>query len=203
MSEFDSKARSWDSNPIHWERSESIAENLLKRIPVQPEWTGLEFGAGTGILSFILADYFASITMVETSSEMVQVMLEKIADTKVSNLKPVFFDLTQAAYPYTTFDCIFSQMALHHVMDIESLIERWYNTLNKDGYLAIADLYREDGSFHGDGFTGHNGFEIPYLEELLLKIGFKDVSTQNCFVIQRQTSEGIKEFPVFTMVAIK
>ncbi len=50
MNPFDARARDWDNNPLHWERSEVIASEMLKRIPVSPHFTALEFGAGTGIL---------------------------------------------------------------------------------------------------------------------------------------------------------
>jgi len=32
--------------------------------------------------------------------------------------------------------------------------------LSKGGYLAIADLYKEDGSFHGEKKVPHNGFDM-------------------------------------------
>ena len=62
MSDFDEKARSWDSNPTHSKRSAAIAENLQKRLTVNKDMAALDFGAGTGILSFILADHIGTIT---------------------------------------------------------------------------------------------------------------------------------------------
>ena len=60
-------------------------------------------------------------------------------------------------------------MVLHHVNDIEKIIGKFYRLLNPGGYLAIADLYEEDGSFHGDGFTGHKGFNMDSLSGILRK----------------------------------
>ncbi len=39
--------------------------------------------------------------------------------------------------------------------------------LNPGGYLAIADLYAEDSSFHSDGFHRYLGSEIDVLAKKL------------------------------------
>ena len=57
-------------------------------------------------------------------------------------------------------------MVLHHVTDIENIIRKFHNLLNPDGHLAIADLYTEDGSFHGKEFTGHKGFDTGFVKKL-------------------------------------
>lgn len=203
MTDFNSAARTWDSNNIHVQRSEAIAANLLARVSLLPGMKALEFGAGTGILSFMLADRFESIFMMDSASEMVAVMQEKVEKGVYENLKPILFDLTIEPYELETFDCVFSQMALHHVDDTEAILQRFYELLQNDGFLAIADLYKEDGSFHGDGFDGHNGFDVIELEEKMKKAGFKSIQTETCFVVRKMTTEGLRDFPVFLMIAKK
>ncbi len=78
MNEFDIKAAGWDQNPMHWDRSVAIVKELLKQVPVRKEMTAMEFGAGTGITSFLLKDHLKEITMVDSSAEMVKVMNEKV-----------------------------------------------------------------------------------------------------------------------------
>ena len=160
MTDFNAAARGWDSNNIHVQRSVAIAENMVARIPVQPGMKALEFGAGTGILSFMLAERFDSITMMDSASEMVAVMQEKVDAAGNEDLKPVLFDLTKEVYDSADFDLVFSQMALHHVADTQAIFQRFYELMNPDGFLVVADLYTEDGSFHGAGFDGHNGFDV-------------------------------------------
>lgn len=203
MNEFDARARDWDSNPIHWERSEAIAKSILKQIPVKPGMRALEYGAGTGILSFLLADNFAEITLMDNSTTMVQVMREKVANTQLNHLKPLEFDLEQSDYDTQKFDCIFSQMVLHHVTEPHLLLTNFYQMLNPNGYLAIADLYPEDGSFHGDDFNGHKGFDTSELQAHLEKTGFTNVVTQPCYTIRKNIGDAVREFPIFLMVGYK
>ena len=56
MNEFDVKAAEWDKSNMHLERARTIAGEILKEIPITAEMKALEFGAGTGLLSFLLRD---------------------------------------------------------------------------------------------------------------------------------------------------
>lgn len=49
--------------------------------------TAHEFGAGSGITSFILKDSLKEITLMDNSSEMVKAMKNKIKTSKVKNLR--------------------------------------------------------------------------------------------------------------------
>ncbi len=202
INDFDSKASEWDNNPMHWDRSRSIAKEIIKDIPIKKEMTALEFGAGTGILSFMLKDYFREITMMDNSSEMIKVIKGKIETTKVQNLKAINIDLEHSDYSGHRFDLIFTQMVLHHVEDVDNIINKFYSLLNPGGFIAIADLYAEDGSFHGEGFVGRRGFDIEKLSAQLGKVGFSNISERQCFVINRKISDTeTKEFGVFLLTA--
>lgn len=203
MSDFDIKARTWDSNPMNTKRSSAISENMTRRIPLNENMVALDFGAGTGILSFMLADKLKSITMMDTSREMVNVMQEKVQDSGIKNLSPVFFNLVEKEYGLEKFDLIFSQLVLHHIEDVDSLLNRFGKMINDGGFLAIADLYTENGSFHGEGFAGHNGFDEKEMTLKLENAGFKNIEFENCFVVEKMTVDGLKNFPVFVLIASK
>ena len=201
MNEFDIKAAEWDKNPMHWDRSEAVANAIKGMITLNTEMRVLEYGAGTGITSFLLKDLVKEITLMDNSSQMLNVINEKIKTSGVRNLKTVYFNLENADYINEKFDLIFTQMVLHHVTDIDSIISRFNNLLNPGGYLAIADLYEEDGSFHGEGFNGHRGFEIEKLSGILRKNYFSNISHKTCFTIEHKISDtnSIK-YDVFLLV---
>jgi len=202
MNEFDVKALGWDKNPIHWDRSKAIAAEMQRVLPLRPGMKALEFGAGTGILSFMLKDYFEEITLMDSSVEMIKIINEKIAIAGVKNFKPILFDLEHNDYTDKHFNLIFTQMVLHHVDDIDSILHRFNNMLTPGGYLAIADLYPEDGSFHGDGFNGHLGFDIEELTSKIGKNNFTNISHLQCYVIKREVSgQQAQQFPIFLLTA--
>lgn len=202
MGEFDAKAADWDKNPMHWDRSEAIVKEIKNRIPVTRNMSALEYGAGTGIASFLLRDYLKGITLMDNSSEMVRITEEKIRATNAAKLKVLNFDLEHHDYTAEKFDLIFTQMVLHHVADIETIIRRFSVLLNAGGFLAIADLYQEDGSFHGERFTGHKGFNPESLSELLGKNRFGNISHGSCFTFDRKISDTeTKQYEVFLLTA--
>ncbi len=202
MNEFDIKAAGWDQNPMHWSRSEAIAKEILKTIPLTKTMTALEFGAGTGISSFLLKDYLKEITLMDNSREMVKITREKIRSSGATNLKAVECNLETDEYITGKFDLIFTQMVLHHVNDTENIITKFYNLLNPNGHLVIADLYEEDGSFHGENFTGHKGFNIDSLSEIVRQSKFTDITHKTVFTINRNITETeTSQFDVFFLAA--
>lgn len=204
MNEFDIKAADWDNNPMHWERSRAIVNGILKQLPLSKDMTALEYGAGTGITSFLLKDHMKEITMMDNSAEMVRVMDEKIRAAETKNLKAIFFDLETKEWTGKKFDLLITQMVLHHVDDIDNIFRKFYNIIAPEGYLAIADLYTENGSFHGEGFTGHRGFETEALSDSLKKHGFRNISSVKCFVINKKISETeSRQFDIFLLTANK
>ena len=69
-SHFDSKARQWDENPLFRERGLQIAEAIRKAVPLHRHMNALDYGCGTGLLSFPLKDELGTILMADSSSGM-------------------------------------------------------------------------------------------------------------------------------------
>lgn len=202
MSSFDIKAADWDKNPMYLERSKAVADALVISIPIRKDMTAIEYGAGTGTTSFLLQDSLREITLMDNSTGMLEVTNEKIRAAKVENLKALKFDLEHNDYTGARVDLIFSQMVLHHISDIGNIIRKFHGMLNPGGFLAIADLYSEDGSFHGEGFTGHNGFNPDELSHIIAEQGFKNISHRECFIMNKVIAQGMtKQFRVFLLTA--
>jgi len=202
MNEFDGKAAVWDQDPARVERAEAVAAGIIEMIPLTRTMTAMEFGAGTGMTSFLLKDHLAEISLMDNSRVMLKVADEKIRASGSSNLRTVFHDLAGTHYNEARFDLIFSQMVLHHITDVEDIISKFHSLLNPGGYLAIADLYPEDGSFHGEGFDGHKGFDPEELSVRLKRAGFENTNYRKCYTINKKTSEPVvKPFDLFLLVA--
>lgn len=204
MSEFDQKAQDWDKNKMHLERTIAVAGQLQKIIPFRPNMKAMEFGAGTGLLSFYLKDRFSEITLVDSSREMLKMAEQKMEVDDHSKFRTLFLNLEKAEYSGDPFDIIYNQMVLHHVRDTDAIIRKFYHLLNPEGILAIADLYPEDGSFHDDNVDVHKGFDPEKLLAILLQQGFHDIQIAPCFIIRKEVSANkIIEYPVFLMTAYR
>jgi len=202
MNHFDAIARQWDQNPERFERSKTIANELIASIPLNNKMRALEYGAGTGILSIMLKDQFSEIMMMDSSAEMVNVMLEKIEPTGFNHLKPMFLNLEDTPYHDKPFDLVYSLLVMHHIQNIDLVLARFADMIKPGGYVVLIDLFAEDGSFHGADFDGHNGFEPDFLTKKLKESGFHQISYKHCHSIERQNEAGERrEYPLFLMMA--
>lgn len=198
---FDSKARQWDENPVFVERARKIADALRAMVPLSTAMSALDYGSGSGLLSFPLKDELGHITLSDTSAGMLEVVREKVAAQGVKNMVPLQADLSVAGLPDTRFDLIYSSMALHHIPDTEAILAAFHAHLNPAGWLGIADLDKEDGSFHGIEVDVHHGFDRDILAEKVRQAGFTDVAFRTVFEIEKDKPEGKRAYPVFLMVA--
>jgi ubiquinone/menaquinone biosynthesis C-methylase UbiE len=198
---FDSKARQWDDNPVFRERGLKIADAVRRAVPLHRRMSALDYGCGTGLLSFPLKDELGSILMADSSGGMLEVVAEKIAAQGVTNMTPVKLDLLGDPLPAQRFDLIVTSMTLHHVPDTDHILAVFHELLNPGGYLCIADLDQEDGSFHGIEVDVHHGFDRADLSRRAARAGFADTQFQTVFSIAKEHASGTRDYPVFLMTA--
>jgi 2-polyprenyl-3-methyl-5-hydroxy-6-metoxy-1,4-benzoquinol methylase len=203
MNEFDKKASDWDKNPMHHERARAIGNEIRKHIEGLTGLDAFEFGSGTGLLSFELAPFLHSITLADSSQGMIEILTGKIKEQNMTNMHPLLFDLEKSAAPDGPFDLLYTQMVLHHVTDLDGIFSKFHRLLKPAGMLFIADLYAENGSFHGAGFTGHNGFDPDSLKKKLETAGFGQIIHHRCFEMKRIVDNKEITFPVFLLEGIR
>jgi len=200
MNRFDTLAQGWDIAPVHLERTRALAEGIRSRIPLQGG-RALEVGAGTGLLSFALADDLAEVVASDPSPGMIGVLEDKIAASGLAHLKAVRTDDGLDGID-GDFDLVFLQMALHHIPDVDGFLARTLAILRPGGHIAVADLDTEDGSFHGPEVTDvHLGFDRTEIVQQTLAVGFEGAEIGTGHVMERMVEGGRRSYPVFLLTA--
>lgn len=179
-SSFDDRAATWDDDPAKRDRARQAADAIRAAVPLAPTTRLLEYGAGTGLVSETLRPFVGPITLADTSAGMRDVLAQKIAAGRLTDARVWDVDLATDAPPDDEFDLIVTVMALHHVGDIPTVLGRFKDLLAAGGHLCVVDLEAEDGSFHGDDFEGHHGFEAADLTDALSAAGFEGVRIERC-----------------------
>lgn len=202
---FDDKALEWDNDPKKVERARIFAKEIHNFIRPNNKLTALEFGSGTGLLSYYLKDVFKTITLVDTSQGMMDVLKAKVETEHITNFIPIFTNLLEDKIKIAKQDAIYTLMTLHHISDLDKIMQVFSDLLHENGFLCIADLVHEDGSFHAHhtGFDGHNGFAKDELNAKLHQFGFKVVYYSVCYEIEKQYENGTKKYPLFLMIGKK
>ncbi len=198
VDQFANKSKSWDMNSKRVQNAKSIAELIVDRVELSSKMKLMDFGAGTGLLSYFVAPYVDMIVAVDNSPSMLEKFREK-SDEFACKTEVLELDLTQNEIE-EKFDGIISSMTIHHIEDIKAIFEKFYKMLNRDGFIAIADLDSEDGTFHSDNSgVFHFGFDRKILESIAKEVGFKDIRFELASTIKKPHGD----FTLFLMLAYK
>jgi predicted TPR repeat methyltransferase len=203
MSDFDARAATWDDDPAKVERAQAIADAIVRSVPLASAMRAMEYGCGTGLLSFMLRPRLGEVTLADVSDGMLAVAADKIAAANDAAMHTVKLDLLVDPMPAERYDIIFSAMTLHHIPATDAILRRFHAALATNGLLCIADLDAEDGSFHGTGFDGHAGFDRGLLGAMAQEAGFATVEFSTAHEIEKKVDGRPRRYPVFLMVARK
>jgi ubiquinone/menaquinone biosynthesis C-methylase UbiE len=163
----------------------------------------LEYGCGTGLLSFALAPFPGEALLTDVSDGMLAVLREKIARIGASNFRAARLDLLADPLPGERYDLVTMLMVLHHIADTDAILRKLYAILAPGGRLCVGDLDPEGGAFHGPGFDGHNGFDRETLAAQARAAGFGRVTFTTAHQDAKQVGGATRLFPLFLMVAEK
>ncbi|KAK5115113.1 hypothetical protein LTR62_001810 [Meristemomyces frigidus] len=191
---FNQEALNWDARPFVHEASEGASKAILKKLSdlkLEPKQV-LEIGCGTGILSFLIAPHVQRVVAVDAAEGMIQVLKTKLAKPGAPrNILPVAVlleDPDDRSLPEAgdgsrqRFDLITSHLVLHHIDDLKTVLTTMLGCLAPGGRVILTDFEDfgpEAKRFHpASKMAGveRHGINAKTMEELMRKVGFREVS---------------------------
>jgi ubiquinone/menaquinone biosynthesis C-methylase UbiE len=201
-SRFDKEAAQWDASPVRRDLARGIGTAIHRAIHIAPGWRILDYGAGTGLVTLQLQPEAASVIAVDQSAGMLGKLGEKLASAGILNVQTRQWDIEKQPFPESGLDLVASSMTLHHLRDVPTAFHRFAQLLKSGGWIAMADLDVEDGSFHGpnpDVF--HLGFDRSVIRGWLADAGFQDISISDAHRLQKPDSTGqVHTYPIFLAI---
>ncbi|HRR29557.1 MAG TPA: methyltransferase domain-containing protein, partial [Victivallales bacterium] len=196
---FEILAQKWDDNPDHIAIAEAVYETIMQNLAISPQTKIFEYGCGTALISFLLAEKSGKVVVADNSEAMLEQVRKKITKTD-SNLETIFLDLEKdEILKDEKFDLIISIMVLHHIENVEIILQKFNQMLCDIGKIFIVDLVKENGTFHSNIKVPHYGFDIEKLKEKLKSNGFEFYKSGIIHKIKRNN----KDYPVFFIIAEK
>ncbi len=148
VTQFNSASKKYDSQrklflPFFEDYYQSgiiyLSSKTFKRI--------LDLGAGTGLLSQYLYQYFprSKYTLIDISDEMLSIAKERFRH--LSNFDFLTEDYSRKL-PEDKYDLIASALSIHHLTDSEKLklYKNVYSSLDKNGYFLNIDQYKSENN---------------------------------------------------------
>jgi ubiquinone/menaquinone biosynthesis C-methylase UbiE len=202
---FDQEAATWDEEPRRVKLVQDIAASISHAIELSPDMDVMDFGCGTGLLTLRLQPFVRSITGVDSSQGMLNVLKAKIEKEHLSNVRPQYLDIELGDVLAGKYHLIATSMTLHHMKDIKPLLQKFYAILKPAGHLCVADLDLDGGRFHScNEGVFHMGFDRAKLRQFIEEAGFDYVREMTAAEIVKPLPDGANgHFTVFLVVGRK
>jgi 2-polyprenyl-3-methyl-5-hydroxy-6-metoxy-1,4-benzoquinol methylase len=162
MSEASRKAAEWWSDPeseasdTQWVRVPGVAENMNRRATGDPalDWINhsaslltsfakpikaLSIGCGFGIIERTLRrhDYCQLIHGVDVAEKAIETARKTAQAEGLDGLSYEVADLNAAKFPPLTYDVVYAHASLHHIFQLEHLLNEIKQTLRPGGLFVV------------------------------------------------------------------
>ena len=193
---FAHKAKEYEALQRRLDTANAIANKIKENIKLTKETHIIDFGSGTGLLLEALSCDIGKVTAIDISPSMTSILREKELPCELY-IKEL--DLTKQDLDIEV-DGIVTSMTMHHIKDIKAMLKKFGKMLKSGGFIAIADLESEDGTFHStDTGVEHLGFAKEEFKKIVEQNGFKNCKIETVTKI----SKPHKDFNIFLLTATK
>ena len=121
---FDLLASNWDQKSTRVEIAKTFVNTVKEKISKMKEFDLLDYGCGTGLVSFGFVDDVKNITGMDFSEGMLEVYSKKIKEYNLNNVKCAKHNINDNHLPQNSFDLIVTSMTLHHIKDTNDFISK-------------------------------------------------------------------------------
>ncbi|MBN1635159.1 MAG: class I SAM-dependent methyltransferase [Deltaproteobacteria bacterium] len=187
--------------------------NLIQKMQITPQGRILEVGSGPGWVTEILLMLGFKVDAIEPSEDLTKIARERCKALEQHYHRNVYSNvyfhattLEEIEFKDEQFDAIIFFDVLHHIVDEEIALEKCFRFLKRGGTLGISE-----GAWHPDFKaveeyllqemrkygTLENPFSVKYLDYLLDKYGFIDITrcvSVNGLFSEEQLSQPLHNF---------
>ena len=196
-------AKTSDEDPNRRRMAEGFGVIVRNTLKPHSNSKVLDFGCGTGRVGMQFTNFVERVVFLDISPAMIEVLRSNLQEAGIENYE--IFDNCIEELQENDFDLILAAMALHQIADTEGLFVQMYQHLAPGGSVVFTDLCKNEEFFTLACYNmPHHGFNPVELKEMLLKVGFSDVSDLDVPPFYRKDSKGVrKPFARFGLIARK
>ena len=179
QSQFNQIARNYDNNErIKLAKTTSSELNLLFNKGTYDSL--LDYGGGTGLVTFDIEHHFNHITVLDASPKMVEICNTKIKTLNKTNIAAIEGDLLASnnILLHQTYDVILLSLVLLHSGNYMALLQQLVTQLNSNGLLIIVDFDKNENVNHPNIY---NGFEQKDIQKSLHTIGLSNIDSHTFY----------------------
>lgn len=121
-----------------WMSIDDYPLKVLENIQLEPDWSVLDIGCGTGALSIPIAKKVRSVTGIDFSAKMLDIIRSDAEKQSITNLqtKYVSWDAVCAGVDIEPHDVVIMSRALSRTMNLSETLEKINQVTNRYAYVT-------------------------------------------------------------------
>lgn len=179
QSKFNQIAQNYD-NDERIKLAEIISLEVNTLLENQPYQSLLDYGGGTGLVTFNIEHHFNHITILDASTKMVEICDTKIQKLSKKHIEAIKGDALASNQTIVdqSYDVIILSLVLLHSGNYKELLQRLTAYLKKDGLIIIVDFDKNKNVYHPKVY---NGFAQDDISSELFKLGLSNIKVQTFY----------------------
>ncbi|MCE7782080.1 class I SAM-dependent methyltransferase [Staphylococcus xylosus] len=161
---FDQIAQKYD-DPERIHLAHIITQAITQQIKDTNYQTLLDYGGGTGLVTLNIAEYFEAVTLMDASSQMVDIFEHKVSDLNQTSINTLVGDvlLDDTILNHKNYDVIVLSLVLLHSGNYQLLLQKLYNHLNSGGMMILVDFDKNENIYHPKVYNGFEQMDIIHV----------------------------------------
>ncbi|MEB8307500.1 class I SAM-dependent methyltransferase [Staphylococcus xylosus] len=161
---FDQIAQKYD-DPERIHLAHIITQAITQQIKDTNYQNLLDYGGGTGLVTLNIAEYFEAVTLMDASSQMVDIFEHKVSDLNQTSINTLVGDvlLDDTILNHKNYDVIVLSLVLLHSGNYQLLLQKLYNHLNSGGMMILVDFDKNENIYHPKVYNGFEQMDIIHV----------------------------------------
>lgn len=166
--QFEQMAHKYDQ-PYRIQLAQIITQETNQLLNHTTYHSLLDYGGGTGLVTLNIDHHFEQVTLMDASSQMVDIFNDKILALEKTSIETHVGDILLDNHPLkqSTYDVIFLSLVLLHSGDYKALLHKLYTHLNPGGMLILVDFDKNENIQHPKVY---NGFKHAHIMNVFAEL---------------------------------
>lgn len=136
------RAEAWDVGAGENPGLVRVVEEVVSQAALRPSDHVVDLGCGSGQVSLAVAPHVATVTAVDISEKMIDLLLAHAAEAGVDNLLGKASPIERLDFAPGTVDVVVTNYVLHHLRDEDKalVVRRVYGWLRPGGRFVVGDM---------------------------------------------------------------
>ncbi len=137
----------WTKRAETWDHSDNpglgkVVEAVIAKANASSAYEVLDLGCGSGQLALPVSSMVKSVTGVDISPRMIELLKSKLTQNEIGNVKTMTASIQELNFAQGSFDLILSNYALHHLSDDQKqwVVKQGFHWLKPNGRMVFGDM---------------------------------------------------------------